>query len=351
MIELHHLNKTFITPKGSFTALADINISVKAGEIFGIIGRSGAGKSTLIRSVNLLEKPTQGKVLVANQELTALTLPQLRAARRKIGMIFQHFNLLTTRTVYDNIAFPLELSGYTRKQIVDTITPLLELTGLTAKKNAYPAQLSGGQKQRVAIARALASKPHVLLSDEATSALDPETTTSILELLKNIRDQLNLTILLITHEMSVIKACCDRVAILEHGHLIEENEVTEFFSHPKTNIAKKFIESSLPQHLPNHLKQHLLSQEQNNTHPVLRFWFMGKAATKPIISQLINQFNLRINILQANVESIKNDTMGIMIVAVDGEKANLTAAMLYLTNIGIHTEVMGHVPIDIIAFN
>jgi D-methionine transport system ATP-binding protein len=351
MIELHQLEKTFITPKGSFTALSDINLQVGTGEIFGIIGKSGAGKSTLIRCVNLLEKPTSGKVIVAGKELTSLATPELRLARRKIGMIFQHFNLLASRNVYDNIALPLELSGYSKIQIEGAITPLLELTGLTDKKLAFPSQLSGGQKQRVAIARALASKPNVLLSDEATSALDPETTTSILQLLKNIRDTLKLTILLITHEMSVIKACCDRVAILEHGKLIEENEVGEFFSHPKTAIAKKFIQSSLPQHLPSYIEQYLLPHEQSHTHPVLRFWFMGDSATQPIISQLINQFNLRLNILQANVECIKNHTMGIMIVAIAGEKANIQAAMQHLTNLDIQTEVIGHVPVDIIPFN
>lgn len=351
MIELQQLTKTYQNAKGSFNAISNVSLQVKQGEIFGIIGKSGAGKSTLIRCVNLLEKPTSGKVIVANEELTALSPEALRTARHKIGMIFQHFNLLTSRNVYDNIALPLELAGYSRKQIADTIMPLIELTGLTTKTKAYPSQLSGGQKQRVAIARALASKPHVLLSDEATSALDPETTTSILQLLKNIRDTLNLTILLITHEMSVIKACCDRVAILAYGKVIEENEVGEFFSQPKTAIAKKFIESSLPQHLPSSIEQYLVPEEQLHTHPVIRFWFMGESATQPIISQLINQFNLRINILQANVECIKNHTMGIMIVAVSGAKTNIQAAMQHLINLGVHAEVIGHVPVDIIPFN
>lgn len=351
MITVQKLNKSYRTHSGNFTALSDINLKVNRGEIFGIIGKSGAGKSTLIRCLNLLEHPTNGTVIVANQNLTKLSIPELRLARRKIGMIFQHFNLLASRTVFENVALPLELSGYSKKQIAETISPLLELTGLTTKKNEYPSQLSGGQKQRVAIARALASKPHVLLSDEATSALDPETTTSILQLLKNIRDTLNLTIVLITHEMSVIKACCDRVAILDHGSIIEENEVGEFFSNPQTLIAKNFIDSSLPQHLPETLEQYLLPNEQENTHPVYRFWFMGDAATQPIISQLINQFHLKINILQATVECIKKHTMGIMMVAVDGEKTQIEAAILYLQKLGVHTEVIGHVPVDVIPFN
>jgi D-methionine transport system ATP-binding protein len=351
MIELQQIHKTYSTPAGKCIALSDIDLKVNTGEIFGIIGKSGAGKSTLIRTVNLLEKPDSGKVFIADQELTLLSANALREARRKIGMIFQHFNLLSSRTVYDNVALPLELSGQTKNQIAKIITPLLELTGLINKKNTYPSQLSGGQKQRVAIARALASKPNVLLSDEATSSLDPETTQSILQLLQNIRNTLSLTILLITHEMSVIKSCCDRVAILDHGKIIETNEVGEFFSHPKTDIAKNFVAASLPKNLPETIEQYLLPQAQNNTHPVIRLWFTGDVATQPVVSQLINQFDLRINILQAHVECIKKHTMGIMIVAIDGSKEKWEAAINYLIQLGIHTEVIGHVPIDIITFN
>lgn len=350
MIILNEICKNYSTPSGDITALSNINLTVKPGEIFGIIGKSGAGKSTLIRCVNLLERPTSGKVIVDGEDLTAMGSPDLRVARRKIGMIFQHFNLLSSRTVYGNIALPLELCVYSQKQIDETITPLLELTGLIDKKNHYPSQLSGGQKQRVAIARALACKPNVLLSDEATSALDPETTNKILELLKNIRDTLNLTILLITHEMSVIKACCDKVAILQHGELVEENEVGEFFAHPKTDIAKKFIHSSLTQKLPPAIAEHVLAFEQPNTHPVWRLWFSEKTATQPIISQLINQFNLRINILQANVEYIKKHAIGILVIAIHGEKNNLDAGMQHLKNLGVQIEVIGHVPNDIISF-
>ncbi len=347
MITLEHLYKNYITSRSTITALQDINVQVHPGEIFGIIGKSGAGKSTLIRCVNLLERPSSGRITVAGAELTALSAAALRAARRKIGMIFQHFNLLASRTVYDNIALPLELAGYTRKQMSDTIVPLLELTHLTDKKTAYPAQLSGGQKQRVAIARALASKPQVLLSDEATSALDPETTVTILQLLKNIRDTLNVTILLITHEMSVIKSCCDRVAILQDGELIEENEVGEFFTHPKTDIAKNFIASSVLQHLPAAIERHLLALEQVDTHPVLRLWFLQGTVTQPIISEISQQFNLHINILQANVEYIKNHAMGIMIIALRGENIKTEPAIRYLKQRGVKVEVMGYVPNDI----
>ncbi len=350
MIILNEIYKKYSTPSGEITALNNINLRVSPGEIFGIIGKSGAGKSTLIRCVNLLEKPTSGQVIVAGEELTSLSPSELRNARRKIGMIFQHFNLLTSRTVYDNIALPLELCGYSRQQIKENIMPLLDLTGLMDKINHFPAQLSGGQKQRVAIARALASQPKVLLSDEATSALDPETTHKILDLLKNIRDTLKLTILLITHEMSVIKACCDRVAILQHGELIEENEVGEFFAHPKTPIAKKFIASSLTHTLPDAIRSKVLAFEQPDTHPVWRLRFIEKTATQPIVSQLINQFNLRINILQANVDYIKNHPLGIMIIAVAGDTSKIQAGMLYLQNLGVQLEVIGYVPNNIISF-
>ncbi len=350
MIRLQHVYKNYTTQDGTVTALYDINLDVLQGEIFGVIGRSGAGKSTLIRCVNLLEKPTQGHIIVNNQDLMSLSPHELRQARRKIGMIFQHFNLLSSRSVYDNIAFPLELTDLRRDEFDNVILPLLELTGLTGKKNHFPAQLSGGQKQRVAIARALASKPKVLLCDEATSALDPETTNSILQLLRDIRDKLNLAILLITHEMSVIKACCDRVGILEGGHLIEENEVGEFFAYPKTPTAKNFIFSSMSHTLPPMLQQHLLTEPTNDTHPVLRLWFLPDAATQPIIGQLISQFGLRINILQGNVEYIKKHAMGTMLVAIDGEKSKLLAGMEHLKKMGVNTEIIGHVPNDIIPF-
>jgi D-methionine transport system ATP-binding protein len=349
MITFNQVCKNYITPAGTVTALNDINLHIQAGDIFGIIGKSGAGKSTLIRCANVLEKPTTGRIIVANQELTSLPMPALRAARRKIGMIFQHFNLLSSRTVYHNIAFPLELCGFTHKEIETKVTPLLELTGLADKKSSYPSELSGGQKQRVAIARALACDPHVLLSDEATSALDPETTLTILQLLKNIRDTLKVTILLITHEMSVIKACCDRVAILQEGRLIEENEVGEFFTHPKTAIAKQFIASSILQHLPSTLEKYVLAFEQPNTHPILRLWFLQGTATQPIISQLSHQFHFNINILQANVEYIKNHVMGIMLVALRGDNAKVPAAIDYLKKIGVEVEVIGYVPSHIIS--
>ncbi|MDA8562024.1 methionine ABC transporter ATP-binding protein [Gammaproteobacteria bacterium] len=351
MITFKSLCKNYITQKNSVIALSDINLHVNTGEIFGIIGKSGAGKSTLIRCANLLEKPTTGKIIIAGQNITKLSPVNLRKARQKIGMIFQHFNLLSSRTTYQNVALPLELAGHSKKQIASIITPLLELTGLTNKKNNYPNELSGGQKQRVAIARALANKPHILLSDEATSALDPETTLSILQLLKNIRDTLNITILLITHEMSVIKNCSDRVAILHNGKLIEENEVGEFFTHPKTDIAKSFISSSVLQHMPLAIEKHITKEELQGTHPVLRLWFLKGTATQPIISELSHRFEFSVNILQANVEYIKKHAMGIMIVALKGNKSKVQPAIDYLKQLGVEVEITGYVPDDIITFS
>ncbi|MBN9336853.1 MAG: ATP-binding cassette domain-containing protein, partial [Chryseobacterium sp.] len=233
MIELLNVSKRFTTKNRIIQALSNVSLTVEKGEIFGVIGSSGAGKSTLIRCVNLLEKPNEGKVIVDNVELTKLSEAQLTLERRKIAMIFQHFNLLSSRTVFDNVAFPLELEGKSKSEIKEKVDSLLELVGLKEKAKDYPANLSGGQKQRVAIARALANDPKVLLCDEATSALDPATTKSILQLLKSINQKLNLTILLITHEMEVIKSICDKVAVIDNGQLVEQGKVEQIFIHPE----------------------------------------------------------------------------------------------------------------------
>lgn len=351
MIRLQHLYKNYTTHKADILALQDINLQVLQGEIFGIVGKSGAGKSTLIRCVNLLEKPSQGSVIVNNQDLLTLSPEQLRKARRKIGMIFQHFNLLNTRTVFENVTLPLEISNVDKREYKDIVLPLLELTGLSDKRNAYPSQLSGGQKQRVAIARALASKPRVLLCDEATSALDHETTHSILNLIKSIRDKLNLAILLITHEMSVIKACCDRVGILDNGSLIEDNDVGSFFAYPKTSIAKNFIYTSMSQKLPLTIEEHLVQEPRSDTHPIVRLFFLPDSATQPIISFLIREFGLSVNILQGNIEYIKNHAMGILLIAVEGDATKMKAGLHHLEKLGVKVEIIGHVPSNIISFN
>ena len=244
MIELTHISKDFASGGRTVHAVQDVSLSIGKGEIFGIIGFSGAGKSTLVRCINLLERPTSGSVTVDGKEMTALSARELRQARKKIGMIFQHFNLMPSRTVFGNVAYPLRGSGLSREQIADKVHRLLELVGIGDKAEAYPKQLSGGQKQRVAIARALANDPNVLLCDEATSALDPQTTKAILRLLKNLNEKLGITVVIITHEMAVVKEICDRVAVMEHGRVVEQGEVFNVFADPRQEITRSFIHTT-----------------------------------------------------------------------------------------------------------
>lgn len=343
IITLKDIHKTYTLPgKETLEALKGVNLSIKRGEIFGVVGESGAGKSTLIRCINLLEAPTSGEVIVDHQNLTTLSPPELRKARRKIGMIFQHFNLLQSRSVYKNIAFPLELAGLSASEIAKKIDPLLDLTGLTAKKHHYPNQLSGGQKQRVAIARALANEPSLLLSDEATSALDPETKHSILQLLKQINEQLGLTIVLITHEMSVIKEICHRLAILANGEIMETSNVLDFFTHPQTEVGKRFIRSQAIHMLPENVQARLSSQPLNHL-PLVRISFSGDAAEAPLISHLIQNFSLHINILQAHLEKMRDEMVGTMLVELTGDPENIKKGMDYLHTQGVFTEVIGYV--------
>ena len=289
MIKLSNIRKTY---DGSTYALQGINLDIAKGEIYGIIGKSGAGKSTLIRCINMLEAPTAGEVVVDGLNLTKMADNQLRLARKDIGMIFQHFNLLSSATVYENVAFPLKLSGKSAKEIQDKVLPLLELVGLESKKDQYPAQLSGGQKQRVGIARALANNPKVLLCDEATSALDPQTTKSILDLLKDINQSLQLTIVLITHEMQVIKEICDKVAVIENGKIIEQGPVIDIFSKPQQETTRDFISAIINHDLPEIFQGTEFSPEPiNNGHLVLRISFMGHSTEEPIIAGLIRRFD------------------------------------------------------------
>lgn len=343
MIELLNLTKVYPNSATNTPAIKDINLHIKAGEVFGVIGPSGAGKSTLIRCVNLLERPTAGQILVDGENVMQLSKLQLRLARRKIAMIFQHFNLLASRTAYENIALPLELIGKKKKEIENLITPLLELTGLSDKKNAYPNELSGGQKQRVAIARALANNPKVLLCDEATSALDPQTTHSILALLKDINKKFGITILLITHEMNVVKEICHRLAILQHGHIVEQAEVIKFFSQPESAIAKDFVRSELKQHLPENLQNRILPQRSVDAIPLLQISFIGRAAEEPFIAHLIKKYAINLNILQAHVESIRDEIVGTMIVEADGDLSTIDRAISYLENKNINVEIIGYV--------
>ncbi|AAO89671.1 methionine ABC transporter ATP-binding protein [Coxiella burnetii] len=346
MIELRNVTKTYSAKQGGVLALSDINLRVSAGEMFGVIGKSGAGKSTLIRCVNLLERPDKGSVIVDGQVLTTLSSKVLRQARHRMGMVFQHFNLLSARTAYQNIAFPLQLLGKNPTEIRKVVLPLLELTDLTAKINAYPSQLSGGQKQRVAIARALVTNPTVLLCDEMTSALDPETTHSILQLLKNINRELNLSILLITHEMEVIKTVADRVAVLDQGRIVEENDVVSLFKRPKTEIAKKFTHSSIKVKLPEILRNRLQKTTLDEGYALLRIDFTEHTAETPIIDEFIRKFDLQVNILQARLEFLRDDSIGMMLVALRNVKDTLPQGIAYLNEKGLQVEVLGYVSAD-----
>lgn len=343
MIQLQHLSKAFSSNRSTIHALNDVNLEISSGEIFGVIGKTGAGKSTLIRCVNLLEQPTTGKVIIRGVDLCELSPHELRAQRRSIGMIFQHFNLLESRTVYENVAFPLELLKFSKESIKTTILPLLKLVGLSERQDAYPSQLSGGQKQRVAIARALATKPKLLLCDEATSALDPETTQSILELLKKINREFNLTILLITHEMDVVKSICDRVGVLSDGKLIEQGTVIEIFTEPKKEETKKLTQKSLHLELPNYLKERMKNEYAKGLTPIVRLAYVGASANEPVIAHLQKQFNVAVNILQADLESIHDSVIGFTVCQLMGEPDDCAKAIQYLRNSGIKVEVLGYV--------
>ncbi|WP_439242857.1 MULTISPECIES: methionine ABC transporter ATP-binding protein MetN [unclassified Lonepinella] len=344
MIKLENITKIFDSAGKKLKALDNVSLHVPAGSICGVIGASGAGKSTLIRCVNLLERPTSGAVIVDGKDLMALDDAQLIAERRNIGMIFQHFNLLSSRTVFGNIALPLELEKATPQKIQQKVTALLELVGLTDKKDVYPANLSGGQKQRVAIARALASDPHVLLCDEATSALDPATTQSILKLLKDINRTLGITILLITHEMDVVKRICDQVAVIDRGSLIEQGTVSEIFSNPKTELAQDFIQATFQNYLPEEYLA-LLSDTPKSAHssPIIRFEFTGRSVDAPLISQTSRRFNVSFNILMSQIDYAGGTKFGFTIAEVEGDEDAITQAKIYLMESNVRVEVLGYV--------
>ncbi|MQL50446.1 methionine ABC transporter ATP-binding protein MetN [Photorhabdus khanii] len=343
MIKLSHINKIFQQGVRSINALSDISLHVPQGQIYGVIGSSGAGKSTLIRCVNMLERPTSGQVLVDGQDLTILSDSDLTHARRRIGMIFQHFNLLSSRTVFGNIALPLELDNVPKAEIKKRVDELLELVGLADKHDAYPANLSGGQKQRVAIARALANSPKVLLCDEATSALDPATTRSILELLKDINRRLGLTILLITHEMDVVKRICDQVAVISGGQLVEQDIVSEVFSHPKTPIAQAFIQSTLHLDIPEDYVQKMQSTPAPDLSPLLKLEFTGQSVDAPLISMAVRRFNIDMNILSSQIDYAGGVKFGVMLAELHGENGGVESTIKFLQDHHVKVEVLGYV--------
>ena len=343
MIELKHINKSY---DGHITALSDINLTIEDGEIFGIIGQSGAGKSTLVRCINMLEPPTSGEVLINGKDMTKLSNKELREERKHIGMIFQHFNLLSSRTVYKNVAFPLELAHVPKDEQHKKIMAILDLVGLTEYKDKYPAQLSGGQKQRVGIARAIVTNPPVLLSDEATSALDPETVKSILQLLKDINRKLHITIIMITHQMEVIKQIADRVAVIEKGKIIEESSVVDLFTNPKTETSRKFIGSVISDEIPEALKHMNITKDRQ--HPsdslAIRLSFRGDVTDEPIVANLIRKYNLDVSILYGNIDYIHGVPFGKLIVTIDGHSDSMDAALAHLKTLPIESEVIGYVP-------
>ncbi|WP_060990249.1 methionine ABC transporter ATP-binding protein MetN [Photobacterium leiognathi] len=343
MIEIKQLNKVFYQGDKAINALSDINLTIQQGTIFGVIGSSGAGKSTLIRCVNLLERPSNGQVIVDGVDLTALSNQKLTLARRKIGMIFQHFNLLSSRTVFENVALPLELANTDKATIKAKVTDLLALVGLEDKHLSYPSNLSGGQKQRVAIARALASDPKVLLCDEATSALDPATTHSILELLQEINRKLNLTILLITHEMDVVKRICSEVAIIGGGKLVEQGSVGDIFSHPKTELAKDFIRSTLDLSIPADYQARMTPTQIENSFPLIRLEFTGASVDAPLISQVTRKFNLDISILSSDMDYAGGVKFGLMLAEFFGDHTAVNDAVDFLRQNKVNVEVLGYV--------
>ena len=341
MIELRHISKDFGTGEHAVHAVQDVSLTVETGEIFGIIGFSGAGKSTLVRCINLLERPTSGEVLLDGQELTALPPKQLRQTRKKIGMIFQHFNLMPSRTVAGNVAYPLRGSGLSREQIAAKVQSLLELVGIGNKADAFPSQLSGGQKQRVAIARALANDPSVLLCDEATSALDPQTTKAILHLLRDLNAKLGLTIVLITHEMAVVREICHRVAVMEHGRVAEQGEVFNVFVDPRQDITRSFIRTT-----SNLQKvEELIAADSPVTRLkpgelIIRLSYVQRNAAEPLISVVTKLFDVSLNIIFADINIVQDAPMGGTVAIISGERSHITKAIEYFIDKNVGVEVI-----------
>ncbi|MDW0117565.1 methionine ABC transporter ATP-binding protein [Sporosarcina thermotolerans] len=334
MIHLQGVNKQFGNGSNAIIAVDKVNLDIAEGEIFGIIGYSGAGKSTLIRLLNGLEKPSSGTVKIAGYEMSSVNARELRNARKKISMIFQHFNLLWSRTVKQNISFPLEIAGIKKAERERRVNELIDLVGLKGRENAYPSELSGGQKQRVGIARALANDPEVLLCDEATSALDPETTDSILDLLTSINERLGLTIVLITHEMHVIRKICHRVAVMEAGNVVETGSVLEVFQSPKEPITKRFV-SQVTEPVGT---EQVLAHIPGGT--LIKLAFVGEKTEHPVLASLIRKFDIDVNIVQGNISQTKGGAYGTLILQLLGNEKDVDMAIAYLHELGVQTEVI-----------
>ena len=338
MITLKNIVKQYITKSGPLTAVDQVNLTITKGEIFGIIGYSGAGKSTLIRLLNGLEQPTAGEVVVNDLRFSHIKGKELRQARQKVSMVFQHFNLLWSRTVADNIAFPLEIAGVPKAQREVRVKELIQLVGLEGREQAYPSQLSGGQKQRVGIARALSNDPEVLLCDDATSALDPETTDAILDLLVSINERLGLTIVLITHEMHVIQKICNRVAVMEAGKVVETGEVLQVFRNPQAPITKRFVSQLTGTEDTN--ATFATIREHYPTGQLIKLVFVGERTEEPVISQLVKQYDVSVSVVHGNISQTKSGPYGTLVVHIDGDAINIEQSLAFLRNADVQTEVM-----------
>ena len=328
MIRFEQVSKTFQTKNGPFDALKDVSFEIEKGDIYGVIGYSGAGKSTLIRMVNALETPTSGNVWVEGKDIGTLNQKELRNLRKGIGMIFQQFNLLESKTIYDNVAIALKLNGVSKKDIEKRVTELLDFVELSDKKYSYPGQLSGGQKQRVGIARALANNPSILLCDEATSALDPKTTDSILELLKKINEMLHITIVIITHEMNVIQKICNKVAVMDYGQVVETGSVIQVFSDPRSDIARRFVGNLIRDVIPEPLVESIRRETRNSR--LLRIKLENTDSTEPLLWEINRRFEVETNILYSTINVIQGIVVGIMLVLFTGTDEEIEKAEQYI---------------------
>ena len=341
MIRLENVSKTFTDSNKEVHAVNNVSLTINDGDIFGIIGFSGAGKSTLVRCINLLERPTEGEVFVDDAEITALSGKELRKARKKIGMIFQHFNLMPSRTIFGNVAYPLRGSGLSKEEIREKVHHLLELVGISEKENAFSSQLSGGQKQRVAIARALANDPSILLCDEATSALDPQTTKSILKLLQQLNQTLGITVVVITHEMAVVKEICNRVAVMDHGDVVEEGEVFHVFASPKESLTRSFIKTtSNLQKIEELIAADSPVVATKKGELIVRLSYVEKNTSEPLISTVTQKFGIILNIVFADVEIVQNAPIGGTVAIVSGEGSRIDEALQYLRDKNVGVEVI-----------
>ena len=335
VIEILNVEKVFKNKKSEVHALRNVSLKVEKGDIFGIVGYSGAGKSTLLRLVNLLEKPTSGSVKIEGKEIINLSEKELNILRKNIGMVFQQFNLLESQTVYQNLKIPLIISGASKNSIDKRIEELLDFVGLKDKKNSSVSKLSGGQKQRIGIARALATHPKILLCDEATSALDPKTTKSILQLLKKINNEFGITILLITHEMEVVKEICNKVAVMQDGEIKEQGNIIEIFTNPQENITKNFISSIINNNIPESLKKEL-----DLNLPVVKLTFLGEKSGQPLISEINKKFDISTKILSASVNELGNTILGVLVVQLEGNPVIINEVEEFIKNRGVRIERM-----------